>query len=311
MLLLAVPLGAFAATRPRTPADRGVLALSVIGLAIHPFVLGSLISEFFSVHLHVYSTYCPLTGGGNAVARQRDNRALRGRAVWGAARLGRPPRGSVARLRAALSAALHADDPRAAARDPERAVHLHGPREGCDGGARAQASRDAQRVRTAPADACGRRGHGDHGRDLRRDRVRAARARSAVGRGAVGQRRWLRPAADRRDRCRRRRLRRAPERCGRCRRRMARPAYPRAECKRPDSAATRCRPAPARAARTQHRSGRGTHRARRSGRGSEAREGSRPRRPRHPGAHAQSELAGLLPDVREHSRSRGNREPSE
>lgn len=64
MLLLAVPLGAFAATRPRTPADRGVLALSVIGLAIHPFVLGSLISQFFSVHLHVYSTYCPLTGGG-------------------------------------------------------------------------------------------------------------------------------------------------------------------------------------------------------------------------------------------------------
>ena len=64
MLLLAVPLGALAATRPRTPTDRGILALSVIGLAVHPFVLGSLISEFFSVHLHVSSNYCPLTGAG-------------------------------------------------------------------------------------------------------------------------------------------------------------------------------------------------------------------------------------------------------
>jgi peptide/nickel transport system permease protein len=62
MLLLAIPLGSFAATRARTLPDRGILALSVVGLAIHPFVLGSLISQFFSVHLHVYSTYCPLTG---------------------------------------------------------------------------------------------------------------------------------------------------------------------------------------------------------------------------------------------------------
>ena len=62
MLILAVPLGAFAATRARTLPDRAVLALSVVGLAIHPFVLGSLISEFFAVHVHVYSMYCPLFG---------------------------------------------------------------------------------------------------------------------------------------------------------------------------------------------------------------------------------------------------------
>lgn len=62
MLLLAIPLGSFAATRPRTLSDRGILAVSVVGLAIHPFVLGSLISEFFAIHLHVYSMYCPLTG---------------------------------------------------------------------------------------------------------------------------------------------------------------------------------------------------------------------------------------------------------
>jgi peptide/nickel transport system permease protein len=62
MLLIAVPLGSFAATRARTLPDRGILALSVVGLAIHPFVLGSLISEFFAVHLHVFSMYCPLFG---------------------------------------------------------------------------------------------------------------------------------------------------------------------------------------------------------------------------------------------------------
>ena len=62
MLLLAIPLGSFAATRPRTLSDRGILAFSVVGLAIHPFVLGSLISQFFAIHLHVFSMYCPLTG---------------------------------------------------------------------------------------------------------------------------------------------------------------------------------------------------------------------------------------------------------
>ena len=94
----------------------------------------------------------------NAAARHRNHRPLRRPAVRWPARLGRPPRGAVARLRAPLSAALHADDPRPAARDPARAVHRHGPREGRDGGARARRPRDAQRVRTAPADARGRRG---------------------------------------------------------------------------------------------------------------------------------------------------------
>jgi peptide/nickel transport system permease protein len=62
MLLLALPLGAIAALRPRSPVDRGLLAFSVIGLAIHPFVLGLTISEFFARHFHIFSAYCPLTG---------------------------------------------------------------------------------------------------------------------------------------------------------------------------------------------------------------------------------------------------------
>ena len=62
MMLLALPLGCIAALRPRSPVDRGLLAFSVIGLAIHPFVLGLVISDFFARHFQIYSAYCPLTG---------------------------------------------------------------------------------------------------------------------------------------------------------------------------------------------------------------------------------------------------------
>ncbi len=62
MLLLAVPLGALAAARARTAVDRGVLAGSVVGLAIHPFVLAIIIRDFFAQQLHVFDfSYCPLT----------------------------------------------------------------------------------------------------------------------------------------------------------------------------------------------------------------------------------------------------------
>jgi peptide/nickel transport system permease protein len=62
MLLLAIPLGCLGAARPRSLLDRGLLASSVAGIAIHPFVLGILILDFFAIHLHVYDfSYCPLT----------------------------------------------------------------------------------------------------------------------------------------------------------------------------------------------------------------------------------------------------------
>jgi peptide/nickel transport system permease protein len=64
MMLLALPLGCIAALRPSSPVDRGLLALSVIGLAIHPFVLGLTIRDFYATHFHIYSGYCPLTGAG-------------------------------------------------------------------------------------------------------------------------------------------------------------------------------------------------------------------------------------------------------
>lgn len=62
MLLLALPLGAVGAIRHRAVADRGILALSVIGLAIHPFVLGVTLRDFFANQVGVPDIgYCPLT----------------------------------------------------------------------------------------------------------------------------------------------------------------------------------------------------------------------------------------------------------
>ncbi len=69
MLLLALPLGCVAALRPRSPADRGLLAVSVIGLAIHPFVLGIALRDFFGTHFHVNDLgYCPLVRPATPVA---------------------------------------------------------------------------------------------------------------------------------------------------------------------------------------------------------------------------------------------------
>src|SRR5215475_414474 len=62
MLLVAIPLGAIAATRPRTLVDRGLLSVSIVGLAIQPFVLGITIRDFFANQLHwAKISYCPLT----------------------------------------------------------------------------------------------------------------------------------------------------------------------------------------------------------------------------------------------------------
>jgi peptide/nickel transport system permease protein len=62
MMLLALPLGCVSALRPRSPVDRGLLAVSVVGLAIQPFVLGITIRDFFANQLGIFEPgYCPLT----------------------------------------------------------------------------------------------------------------------------------------------------------------------------------------------------------------------------------------------------------
>jgi peptide/nickel transport system permease protein len=61
MLALAIPLGAVAALRPRSVADRAVLTSSVAGLAVHPFVLGVGIAALFRLLGAPRRDYCPLT----------------------------------------------------------------------------------------------------------------------------------------------------------------------------------------------------------------------------------------------------------
>ena len=46
MLLVAVPLGTFAATRPRSFVDRLSLALGVAAISTHPLVVGLLLQLF-------------------------------------------------------------------------------------------------------------------------------------------------------------------------------------------------------------------------------------------------------------------------
>lgn len=60
-VLLAMLLGALAALRPRSYLDRSLLTGSVVGLAVHPFVLGIGLAAFFHVLGAPKRNYCPLT----------------------------------------------------------------------------------------------------------------------------------------------------------------------------------------------------------------------------------------------------------
>jgi peptide/nickel transport system permease protein len=63
-LLLALPLGALAALRPRSLIDRSLLSSSVVGLAVHPFVLGIGVAALFHALGAPRHQYCPLTTRG-------------------------------------------------------------------------------------------------------------------------------------------------------------------------------------------------------------------------------------------------------
>lgn len=64
LVLLALPLGLISALRPHGLLDRGVLGVSLVGIALHPFVVGLLILHFAG-RLGIappFSGYCPLHG---------------------------------------------------------------------------------------------------------------------------------------------------------------------------------------------------------------------------------------------------------
>ena len=52
LVLIAVPLALISARFPRSPLDRTVVAVSLIGISTHPLVIGLVLQLLFSVHWH-------------------------------------------------------------------------------------------------------------------------------------------------------------------------------------------------------------------------------------------------------------------
>jgi peptide/nickel transport system permease protein len=65
-LLLALPLGILAALHPRSLTDRSLLTGSIVGLAVHPFVLGIGLATFFHALGAPRGSYCSLRHHGFA-----------------------------------------------------------------------------------------------------------------------------------------------------------------------------------------------------------------------------------------------------
>lgn len=63
VLLLSVPLGAFAGSRIGSLSDRAISLIALIGVCTHPMVIGLLLRSLFGSHLHwaPESNYCTLT----------------------------------------------------------------------------------------------------------------------------------------------------------------------------------------------------------------------------------------------------------
>jgi peptide/nickel transport system permease protein len=62
LLLLAIPLAALSALRAQTVVDRAILLFAILGIALHPLLLGVGLINFFSGFLHVLplGSYCHL-----------------------------------------------------------------------------------------------------------------------------------------------------------------------------------------------------------------------------------------------------------
>jgi peptide/nickel transport system permease protein len=60
LLLLAIPLAALSALRAQTVVDRAILLFAILGIALHPLLLGVGLTNFFSEYLHILpiGSYC-------------------------------------------------------------------------------------------------------------------------------------------------------------------------------------------------------------------------------------------------------------
>ncbi len=63
LLLLAVPLGVLSALRPQTVFDRSVFTLAILGIVLHPFVIGLILRGVVANRWHLAPDggYCPLS----------------------------------------------------------------------------------------------------------------------------------------------------------------------------------------------------------------------------------------------------------
>jgi peptide/nickel transport system permease protein len=62
LLLLAIPLAALSALRAQTAVDRAILLFAILGIALHPLLLGVGLVNVFSGYLHIlpFGSYCHL-----------------------------------------------------------------------------------------------------------------------------------------------------------------------------------------------------------------------------------------------------------
>ncbi|HEX6762638.1 MAG TPA: ABC transporter permease [Gaiellaceae bacterium] len=78
MLAIALPLAIVSARHAGTAIDRGILVVSVLGIALHPFVVAVVLKDVFGTHLHFlpYGGYCPMHHVGPPVVPPGSNETL-------------------------------------------------------------------------------------------------------------------------------------------------------------------------------------------------------------------------------------------
>jgi len=72
LLLIAIPLGTFVATRPRSWIDRATIGFSIAAISTHPLVVGLILQLFVGNRWHVTppSGYCPIVGSAPDTSSQ-------------------------------------------------------------------------------------------------------------------------------------------------------------------------------------------------------------------------------------------------
>lgn len=84
MMVLAVPLGTLCARRAGSRLDRAILTFTVLGLVLHPFVVGLLLRDVFSLRLGLApgGSYCPIRGRVDQIGASFEQTSCGGPVDW-------------------------------------------------------------------------------------------------------------------------------------------------------------------------------------------------------------------------------------